>query len=90
MTMELFAHPFSSYCQRVLIALYESGTPFQLKLLYNEAPESFAELTRPWPLKNFPVLVDEGNAATELSVINEHRALKHPGPIEPIPSEACA
>ena len=25
----LFAHPFSSYCQKVLIALYENATPFE-------------------------------------------------------------
>ena len=28
MTIELFAHPFSSYCQKVLIALYENDIPF--------------------------------------------------------------
>ena len=25
----LYAHPFSSYCQKVLIALYENETPFE-------------------------------------------------------------
>jgi glutathione S-transferase len=29
MTLKLYAHPFSSYCQKVLIALYENDTPFQ-------------------------------------------------------------
>jgi glutathione S-transferase len=28
-SMKLYAHPFSSYCQKVLIALYENGTPFE-------------------------------------------------------------
>ena len=28
MKPQLFAHPFSSYCQKVLIALYENGTAF--------------------------------------------------------------
>ena len=27
--MKLYAHPFSSYCQKVLIALYENGTSFE-------------------------------------------------------------
>jgi hypothetical protein len=27
--MKLFAHPFSSYCQKVLTALYENDTPFE-------------------------------------------------------------
>jgi glutathione S-transferase len=86
MTLDLYAHPFSSYCQKVLIALYENGTPFQLKILDQETPENFAELTRLWPLKKFPVLVDDGHAVIESSVIIEHLAINHPGPIELIPS----
>ncbi len=32
-TRDVYAHPFSSYCQKVLIALYENDTPFDyLKL----------------------------------------------------------
>jgi len=27
--MKLYAHPFSSYSQKVLIALYENATPFE-------------------------------------------------------------
>ena len=26
--MRLFAHPFSSYCQKALVALYENGIAF--------------------------------------------------------------
>ena len=33
MSLTLYAHPFSSYCQKVLIALYENGTTFELRLL---------------------------------------------------------
>ncbi len=29
MTLELFAHPFSSYCQKALIAFYENDIPFE-------------------------------------------------------------
>ena len=25
----LYAHPFSSYCQKVLVALYENAIPFE-------------------------------------------------------------
>ena len=28
MSLKLYAHPFSSYCQKVLVALYENDTPF--------------------------------------------------------------
>ena len=31
--MKLYAHPFSSYSQKVLIALYENATPFEYRSL---------------------------------------------------------
>ena len=31
MTLKLYAHPFSSYCQKALTALYENGTPFDYR-----------------------------------------------------------
>ena len=46
MALVLHEHPFASYCQKVLIALYENGTPFVLKMLGPEAAENFAELAR--------------------------------------------
>ena len=44
MALVLHAHPFSSYCQKVEIALYENDTPFTLKMLGDA--DSFAELAR--------------------------------------------
>lgn len=29
MSLELYFHPLSSFCQKVLIALYETETPFE-------------------------------------------------------------
>lgn len=31
--LALYGHPFSSYTQKVLTALYENGTPFELRNL---------------------------------------------------------
>ena len=31
MTLELYFHPLSSYCQKALVALYENDTPFQAR-----------------------------------------------------------
>lgn len=56
--MQLYAHPFSSYCQKALIALYENATPFEYRNLEDAAAS--AELASLWPLKRFPVLVDRG------------------------------
>ncbi len=43
MSLILYAHPFSSYCQKVLIALYESATPFELRMLSHDNPTAGAE-----------------------------------------------
>jgi glutathione S-transferase len=90
MTLTLFAHPFSSYCQKVLTALYENGTPFEYRLLSQEDPGAFEELTARWPLRKFPVLVDGGRAIVEATIIIEHLALHHPGPFRPLPADPRA
>src|SRR5437868_5297890 len=81
----LFAHPFASYCQKVLIALYENATPFTLRLLDKSDPSTLAEFAALWPLKRFPLLLDEGQPIAEASIIIEHLALHHPGPVRLIP-----
>ncbi|SAL42554.1 glutathione S-transferase domain-containing protein [Caballeronia sordidicola] len=90
MTLTLYAHPFSSYCQKVLTALYENGTPFEYRQLSNEDPQPMAELTERWPLKRFPLLVDEGRTIPESTVIIEHLALLYPGPVRLLPSDPRA
>ena len=81
--MKLYAHPFSSYSQKVLIALYANDTPFDYRNL--EDPTANAELAALWPLKRFPVLVDAGRTVLESSTIIEHLQLHHPGPERMIP-----
>jgi glutathione S-transferase len=81
--MKLYAHPFSSYSQKALIALYENATPFEYRSL--EDPAANAELESLWPLKRFPVLVDQGRTILEASTIIEHLQIHHAGPIRLIP-----
>src|SRR5258706_3706039 len=90
MTLKLYAHPFSSYCQKVLVALYENGTPFEFRLLSNNNPQVLEELAALWPLKRFPVLVDAGRTVTEATIIIEHLGLYHPGPVSLLPTDARA
>ena len=82
--MKLYAHPFSSYSQKVLIALYENATPFEYRNL--EEPAANAELAALWPLKRFPVLLDDGRCILESSTIVAHLQAHHPGPVSLIPS----
>jgi len=85
--MKLYAHPFSSYCQKVLIALYENATPFEFRMVASENPAAGAELEALWPLKRFPVLTDGSRTVLESSIIIEHLQTFHPGPVRFIPDE---
>jgi glutathione S-transferase len=89
MTLKLYAHPFSSYSQKALIALYENAVPFELQLLETGSAAS-AELTRIWPIQRFPVLEDDGHVVPEATIIIEYLAVHHPGPVRLIPSDPAA
>ena len=90
MALKLYAHPFSSYCQKVLIALYENATPFEFRLLEPGDECAMAELERLWPFRKFPVLVDGGRSISEATIIIEHLALYHPGPVRLLPEDPRA
>jgi glutathione S-transferase len=90
MALKLYAHPFSSYCQKVLIALYENATSFEFRLLAPGDEQAEAEHAALWPLKRFPVLVDEGRTVVEASIIIEHLGLYHPGPVRLLPADPRA
>jgi glutathione S-transferase len=88
MSLTLYSHPFSSYCQKVLVALWENGTAFAYRHL--EEPGAGEELAALWPIGRFPVLVDDGRTVIESSVIIEHLGVHHPGPVRMIPQEPDA
>ncbi|WP_343518952.1 glutathione S-transferase family protein [Sphingomonas sp.] len=71
--MILYGHPFSSYCQKALIALYETVTAFEFRVVGPD-PAVNAEFKALWPLKRFPVLVDGDWTLPEASIIIEHVA----------------
>jgi glutathione S-transferase len=71
-TLVLHGHPFSSYTQKVLIALYETATAFTWRVL--DGPPAFEELAKLWPMRLMPVLVDDGVPFIESSIIIEHIA----------------
>jgi glutathione S-transferase len=67
----LFYHPFSSFCQKALIGLYELDVPFESEIVDLGDSGQRATLERHWPLAKFPVLQDEerGLVIPESSVI---------------------
>ena len=89
--LALYGHPFSSYTQKVLTALYENGTPFELRNLDPAAPGNHApEWLRRWPLAKFPLLVDGDHTVVESSIVIEHLQMAQPGPVQLIPADPAA
>ena len=74
MPLTLYYHPLSSFCHKVLVALYERGIEFERRIidLSNEADR--AELQALWPLCKFPVIRDHARERNvpESSVIIEY------------------
>ncbi|MBB5715021.1 glutathione S-transferase family protein [Sphingomonas aerophila] len=87
MTLQLFAHPFSSYCWKVMIALHENATPFDLRRLGPDQPANDADWTRLWPLRRMPVLVDGRRTVIETDAILESLDRHYPGPVSLFPDQ---
>jgi glutathione S-transferase len=85
MSLTLYSHPFSSYCQKVLTALWENGTPFTYRHL--EDAGAADERAALWPFGRFPVLTDNGAMIAESTIIIEHLDIYHPGPVPLVPAD---
>lgn len=90
MPLVLYGHPFSSYTQKALIALYENATPFEFRCIGPDTPQHAAEWLRRWPLRKFPLLLDGEREVVETSIIIEYLGLTHPGPVRLIPADPMA
>jgi glutathione S-transferase len=89
MTLKLYFHPLSSFCQKVLIALYENDTPFERHIVDLSDERSTAEFKKIWPIGKFPVLRDEAKDRTipESSIIIEYLAQHYPGRTQLVPAD---
>ena len=90
MPLALYGHPFSSYTQKALIALYENATPFEFRVIGPDTPEHAAEWMRRWPMAKFPLLLDGDRALVETSIIIEYLQLAHPGAVRLLPADPMA
>lgn len=90
MPLILFGHPFSSYTQKVLIALEENATPVDFRCLGPDHPDHAGEWLKRWPIRKFPLLVDGDRQVAETSVIIEYLHLAHPGPVRLLPDDAMS
>lgn len=89
MSLLLHYHPLSSFCHKVLIALYENGVAFTPKLVDLGDPGQRAEFLALWPIGKFPVLQDDasGKAVPESTVIIEYLEQHHPGKERLVPGD---
>lgn len=90
MSLALYGHLFSSYTQKVFIALYENATPFEFRSIGPDTPEHSAEWLRRWSMRKFPLLVDGERNIAETSIIIEYLHLAHPGPVRLLPADPMA
>ena len=79
MSLEFFGHPFSSYTQKVLIALWANETPFEYRVIDQDHPENSEELKRHSPYGLFPLLIADGEPVFESSTLLAHLDARHPG-----------
>lgn len=89
MTLKLHLHPFASYCQKVIIAFYENGTPFEACFVDLGEEVSRSAFLALWPIGKMPVLQDEARGETipETSIIIEYLELHYPGAARLIPAD---
>jgi glutathione S-transferase len=90
MSLKLYFHPLSSFCQKALVALYENDTPFEPVIVDLFDAKSSAALKAIWPIGRFPVLRDEANDRTvpESSIIIEYLDQHYPGRTQLVPADA--
>ena len=85
MSLTLYFHPLSSFCQKTLIALYENDTPFTPQIVNLMDPKESADFKAMWPVRKFPVLRDGDRMIPESSIIIEYLAQHYPGKSELLP-----
>jgi glutathione S-transferase len=90
MSLKLYFHPLSSFCQKVLIALYENRTAFEPHIVDLGDESSRATFLKVWPIGKFPVLRDERRDRTipESSAIIVYLDEHYPGPVPLLPKGA--
>ena len=87
MALTLYSHPLSSCCWKVLIALYENGTPFNARMVNLGDPEAKAAFKMLWPTAKIPLLEDGNEIIPETSIMIEHIEQRHPGKVRLIPQD---
>ncbi|WP_156678258.1 glutathione S-transferase family protein [Sphingomonas profundi] len=84
----LYAHLFSSYCWKVLIALWENDVAFDYRRIDDAAHA--AAWRQASPTGKMPLLVDGAATVPEATIIVEHLHLHRRGPVPMLPDDPAA
>lgn len=86
MTLKLYLHPFSSYCQKAITAFYEKDIAFEARMIDGTEPVA-SEFSALWPFGKFPILTDNGKLVFEATGIIEYLEAAYPQTKRLIPPE---
>lgn len=89
MSLKLYLHPFSSYCQNAITAFYEKDIAFEARMLDGTEPVA-SEFAALWPFGKFPILTDNGKLVFEATGIIEYLEAAYPHSRRLIPSDPLA
>lgn len=87
MALTLYSHPLSSFCWKVIIALYENGAPFEAKMVNLGDPAERAAFAGLWPTAKIPLLTDGDRVVPETSIQMEYIDSRHPGQTALLPAD---
>ena len=89
MSLKLYFHPLSSFCQKTLIALYENDTPFEGQMVDLMSEQGRADYLKLWPVGKMPILRDEtrNRMIPETSIIIEYLQRFYPGRTAFVPDD---
>lgn len=88
MALTLHYHPLSSYCQKVLVAIDELGVAVDAQVVNLGDPAAHDAFLRLWPTGKIPLLVDDGTAVPESSIMIEHLQRRHAQQAALVPHDA--
>jgi glutathione S-transferase len=91
MALTLYFHPLSSFCQKVLIALYENETKFTGEIVELGDPAARQAFLKLWPSGKIPLLRDDDRIIPETTIQIEYLDQRYPGarPLLPQDRAAC-
>ena len=89
MSLTMYLHPLSSYCQKAETAFYEKGIAFEPRILDGSDPVA-SEFAALWPVGRFPAVDHDGKLVFEATSIIDYLDARFPDAPRLIPADPLA